>query len=108
MGAAWIVAGLMVLNRGLFTPWLVSREMNFGFLWYLGSIYGRPALAAAPVLAMAYFLRASVLPGTTWLQFLAIGAIVAGSYFSFVLILCLPPEHPSVFPGWAAHRVGDC
>jgi O-antigen/teichoic acid export membrane protein len=106
MGAAWIVAGLMVLNRGLLTPWLVSREMNFGFLWYLGSIYGRPVLAAAPVLAMAYLLRASVLPGTTWLQFVAIGAIVAGSYYALALLLCLPQEHRSVLRGWVGRRIG--
>jgi O-antigen/teichoic acid export membrane protein len=105
MGAAWIVSSLMVANRGLFAPWLVSREMSFSFLWFLGSIYLRPALAAAPVLAMAYWLRASVLPGTTWLQFAIIGAIVAGSYYALAYLLCLPRAHQAMLSGWIRRKL---
>ena len=105
MGAAWIVSSLMVASRGLFAPWLVSREMDFSFLWFLGSIYGRPALAAAPVLAMAYWLRASLLPGTTWLQLGVIGAIVAGSYYALAYLVCLPRAHQAMLSGWIGRRL---
>jgi O-antigen/teichoic acid export membrane protein len=106
MGAAWVVSSLMVADRGLYAPWLVSRELNFGFLWFLGAIYGRPALAAVPVFALAYGLRASALPGTTWLQFLAIGVIIAGSYYALAFLLCIPQAHRSMLRGWVGRRLG--
>ena len=68
LGVAWICSILMVLNRGLFAPWLVSRTLSFGFGHYMGTIYVRPLAAAAPVIALAYLAHATVLPGTNWLQ----------------------------------------
>src|SRR5204863_8180939 len=44
LGAAWVAATLMLLNRGLYTPWLVCRALEFPFTDFLRLIYLRPLL----------------------------------------------------------------
>ena len=100
MGAAWVVAGAMVLDRGLFAPWLVSREMGFSFLHFMHSIYTVPTLVGIPVAALALWLRVTILPGNNLLQLAAIGAIVAASYLALAFFFCLPREHRALIGGW--------
>jgi len=106
ISAAWIVAVLMVLDRGLYVPWLLSREMKIGFFWYLGAIYLKPTLAAAPVVAFSYWLRAAVLPGNSWFQLAEIGIIVAAVYFALAFLFSVPGEHRTMVRGWVARRLG--
>jgi O-antigen/teichoic acid export membrane protein len=105
MGAAWITAGCMVLNRGLFAPWLVSREMKFSFAGFLNSIYTRPVLSAIPAALLACTLRFTILPGRSWLQLFAAGAMVATVYFAVAFFLCLPAEHRSRVRGLVMDRL---
>jgi len=95
MSAAWIVAISMALNRGVFAPWLVSREMKFSFANFMHSIYTRPLIAALPAAALAYLLRVTILPGYGWAQLFAAGALIASAYFGLAFFLCLPPSHRS-------------
>ncbi len=104
-GAACVIAGCMILNRGIFAPWLVSREMGFSYFHFMQSIYTRPFLTAIPVAALAWFLRTTILPGYTWLQLLAVGAIVATAYFGMAYFACLPPHHRSRLSGLVAQRL---
>src|SRR5205823_2474402 len=71
LGAAWVSAVLMILNRGLYTPWLVCRALDFGFFHYLQEIYMRPVLIGMPVLAVAYGVKRYGLAGGTWLELIA-------------------------------------
>jgi len=63
VSAAWVTAICMVLNRGIFAAWLVSRELRFSFLYVIHPIYTWPVITALPVAALAYLLRISFLPG---------------------------------------------
>jgi len=92
VSAAWVTAICMVLNRGIFAAWLVSREMQFSFLHVIHSIYTRPVIAALPVAALAYLLKISFLPGLTWFQLFTAGTIIAVTYFGLAFFLCLPPS----------------
>lgn len=106
LGAAWTCAILMLLNRGLFAPWLVSRTLSIGFAHYMQTIYVRPLAAAVPVIAIAYFMRATVLPGTGWLQIFAAAALIASIYYVLAFLICLDSEHRSMLGRFLAVRLG--
>jgi len=105
MGAAWVVAVCMVLDRGFFAPWLVSREMGFSFLHFMNSIYTVPTLVGIPVAALAWWLRITILPGNNLFQLAAMGAIVAASYLGLAFFFCLPREHRALLGGWLGRRI---
>lgn len=105
IGAAWVSAGAMIVNRGLFLPWLVSRVMKFGYGWFMQSIYLRPLLAALPVYAIAMLLRGSILPGKTWFQFLTVGAVIGVSYYAMAFLFCLQNDHKILLRSWVTRKV---
>ena len=105
VGAAWVTAAAMILNRGLFLPWLVSRVMNFKYLWFMNSIYTRPFLAALPVYALAAWLSATVLPGKTWTELLLVAVIVGCLYYTLAIEICLPPEHRALLKNWIGRKI---
>jgi len=104
IGAAWICAILMILNRGLLAPWLVARTLSIPFSHYMGTIYIRPIAAAAPVIAIAYLARATVLPGSNLLQMVAAGALIAVLYYSLAYLICLDQAHRSLLETWLRRR----
>jgi len=105
IGGAWIVAVCMILNRGIFAPWLVSREMKFSFAWFMHSIYTRPVIAAIPAAIVAVALRYTILPGRTWLQLFEVGVVIGSLYFAVAFFTCLPPEHRSRLLGLLAEKL---
>ncbi len=105
LGAAWITAIAMILNRGLFLPWLVSRVMHFRFVWFMSAIYGKPFAAAVPVFALAVWLGATVLPGRNWLQFFLVAAVVAVAYYAIAFRACLPGDHRTLVRRWVVNRL---
>lgn len=105
VGAAWVTSVCMVLNRGIFAPWLVSREFKFSLLYFVHSIYTWPVVAAIPSAAFAYLLRITILPGNNWFQLFAAGALVASVYFGLAFFVCLPPEHRSRLAGLIAQKL---
>jgi hypothetical protein len=100
LGAAYVVAACMILNRGLFVPWLVSRELDLSFGAFMFSIYARPTLVGVPVAALAIWLRMTILPGVSWLQLFLASGLVAVAYFVLAFFLCLDDHHRSIFRGW--------
>ena len=104
IGAAWICAVVMILNRGLFAPWLVSKTLSLGFGHYMGTIYISPLAAAVPVLAIAYMARATVLPGANWLQILEAGALWSGLYYALAYLICLDRGHRALLRTWLRQR----
>jgi O-antigen/teichoic acid export membrane protein len=105
VGAAWVMGTLMILNRGLFLPWLVSRVMHFGYGWFMNSVYTPAFLTAVPVYALALWLRSTILPGTRWLELIAIGVLISIFYYSLALVFCLPAEHRGILKGWILRKL---
>jgi O-antigen/teichoic acid export membrane protein len=100
IGAAWTCSVLMILNRGFFAPWLVSKTLSLQFGQYMGSIYVRPLLAATPVVAIAYLLRATLLSGANIIQFFAAGAIIGSLYYGLAMPFCMDREHREMVWAW--------
>jgi O-antigen/teichoic acid export membrane protein len=96
VGAAWVSATLMIAVRGIYTPLLVSRALDYSFLAYMRRIYVRPLLAGVPALALAWALRATWLPGETWFQLAAAGCLTSLAYCAVALYFCVTPAHRSL------------
>jgi len=96
-GAAWVSAVLMIAARGIYTPWLVSRALETSFLSYMQGIYVRPLLAGAPVIALGWALKHSFLPGRTWPELIAAGAVCAAAYLAIAAFACIAPQHRGLF-----------
>ena len=99
LGAAWAQAILMILVRGLCTPWLVSRALACSFPAYMSGIYIRPLLAAVPALALAVALKLTILPGNNLQELIMAGILTAGAYLSVATFACIAPHHRALFAG---------
>lgn len=104
MGVAWMVSGLMILNRGLFLSWLMSRVTKMPLPRYLDGIYRRPLLAALPVLALSYGLKGSLLPGRRMVEIFALGIVLGIFYYGVAFSYCLEPEHRALVLSAARQR----
>lgn len=113
LGAAWAISALMVVDRGVFTPWLLCRNLKFSFASYMRAIYVRPMLTAIPAAAVAFWLHGWVIPGDSLIQVFAAGAAVAAVHFALAYFTCLEPGHRGMLlsrlarRGPAAARVGE-
>jgi O-antigen/teichoic acid export membrane protein len=96
-GATWLAAILMIAVRGIYTPWLVSRALEYSFRSYMSGIYIRPLLAGVPAIAVAFALKATVLPGRTWPELIAAGCVTAGTYMAIAMFVCIAPQHRALF-----------
>jgi O-antigen/teichoic acid export membrane protein len=97
LGAAWVSACLMLVNRGFYTPWLVCRALDFGFFEFLRSIYLRPVLIGLPVLALAYLAKVHGLGGSTWLEVIAGSGGIALLYGILAFFFCIERSHRGLF-----------
>ena len=104
LGAAYVVSICMILNRGLFVPWLLSRELGLSFAAFMFSIYARPALIAVPVVAMALWLRMTVEARDSWLTLFSVSGLIAAAYFIPAFFLCLAEHHRTMLRGWVVTR----
>jgi O-antigen/teichoic acid export membrane protein len=96
IGAAVVASGLMLLVRGIYTPLVVSRCLNFSFFEYMRRIYIRPILTGLPIASMAWALKMRVLPGRTWFDLFAAALWIGLSYCALALFTCIEPEHRSL------------
>jgi O-antigen/teichoic acid export membrane protein len=93
VGAAWATAGMMIAVRGIYTPWLVARALDYSWFQYMAGIYARPLLAAVPAVALAWGLKSSVLPGKTWPELVAAGCISGFVYAAVAFFACVAAHH---------------
>ncbi len=105
LGAAWVSAVLMVLDRGVFVPWALCRELRTAYLPFMASIYARPAAATVPVLGLCLWLKARALPGDSWLEMLIAAAIIAAAYYALAFLYCLEKVHQVAGIDWARRRL---
>ncbi|HJR58260.1 MAG TPA: oligosaccharide flippase family protein [Vicinamibacterales bacterium] len=93
VAAAWIVSLTFVTSRGLVLAILICRQNGFPFRSYVTGIYGRPLLAAVPVLGLALWLRTWVWEGSNWPELIAAGGVVSAAYFALAVWLVLETRH---------------
>ncbi len=104
MGAAWVTSVLMVLDRGLFTPWLLCRHLDFRFGLYMRSIFLGPMLTVLPAAAVAWGLKTAVLPGNNLVQVLTAAVSIAAVYYPVAFFTCVDPRHRPLLLRWIARR----
>ena len=93
VGVAYCVSGLMVLSRGIATPWLLCRYLEFPFLKYWFSIYTRPTLAAIPVVLVAWLVSGGAITGRSWGELIQAAALVGTLYMATAFFVVPEPEH---------------
>jgi len=98
VGAAWISASLMVLNRGVAASWLVSKTVGIPFAKYVRNVYGAPLLAMLPVLALAFWMRSVLSLGVGAL--LGVALAVGVSYYTLALWFVVEPSHRILLAAW--------
>ena len=106
MGAAWVVSILMVLDRGIFVPFVVTRIIGMRFLNYMHHVYTWPLVAAIPTLVFGWWLRASILPGRTWPGIFAAGALIGLVYYALALMMTVEREHRELLVEFIVQRFG--
>jgi O-antigen/teichoic acid export membrane protein len=92
-GAAWIWAVLMIANRALLTPLLLTRELRISWWRYMLSVYVRPLAVAAPVAAAAVALKATLLAGRDLFELGAAAAFIGVVYYGLTYRFSIDPEH---------------
>ena len=102
-GAACVSSALMLSIRGIYTPYLVCKNLDASFVEYMTAIFFRPLLAAIPV-AMIGVLMKRVVPGRTFLELAEAGSAIAAIYFSLALFSCLDPVHRERLFGWIGRK----
>lgn len=105
VGAAWIPAVLMVLNRGLFTSWLFCQAVERGFGAYLRGVYLGPTLAAIPALLGGWWVKVHWLPGRNWIEVLAGMGLLTVAYYLVAFPVCVDKAHRSIPWRWVTERL---
>jgi O-antigen/teichoic acid export membrane protein len=105
VGAAWVGAILMILDRGLWASFVLCRVVDYSWLAYLKAIYWRPFLCAVPVAALMIWLKATILAPARWQEFIAAGLITGISYSVLAWFYSVFPEHRAMAVNWIRHRL---
>jgi O-antigen/teichoic acid export membrane protein len=103
LGAACVSSALMLLVRGIYTPYLVCKSLDASLTEYIHAIYLRPVLTAIPVAAAAVLLK-MYLPGASLFELIEAGSFIAGSYFALALFTCLDTKHRDRLFGWIGRK----
>lgn len=106
LGAAWVGAILMILNRALWTSFVLCRITQYSWLAYLKAIYFRPLLCTLPAAALAVFLKATIFHAPRWQALIAAGLVTGTVYAALAWLYCVFPEHRRFAVGWLGRRVG--
>ena len=92
LGAAWVVTIAILLTRGVYLAVLICRVNGFPIRAYVAAIYGRPLATALPVAALGFALT-TALPGRSWLELIAAGAVITAAYYSLAFFAVLERGH---------------
>jgi len=99
VGAAWVSSILMLSIRGLYTPYLVCKNLDASFVDYMLAIYLRPLLTALPVAAVGMLLK-SYLPGGNLIELLAVSGSIGVMYFGLAFFTCFETNHRQRLFDW--------
>ncbi len=92
-GAAWVIATLMTLNRGIGLCCLTSRVLGINPLLYAKRIYTAPAILGGLAWIFMTFLRMNFLPGSNWPELILAGTLMMSLYGPLAFRFCLAPHH---------------
>lgn len=90
---ACLISILMILCRGLYVPYLVSRCLGMGYLRYFWEIYSRPLALMAPVAAVAWLMNRVIGQPAVWSVVLGGGAAMAACYYAAAYFFALERPH---------------
>jgi O-antigen/teichoic acid export membrane protein len=85
VGAAWVMAIVVTLNRCVYLAWLLCRVNRFPLRDYLVQIYVRPLLTAVPIVLLAFVMHGTLLPGNSWFELIPAAALIAFTYLGLAL-----------------------
>jgi O-antigen/teichoic acid export membrane protein len=91
-GAAWVIAILMSLNRGVCLCILVSRELGINPLQYAARIYTVPAILGAFAWGFMMLLKKHI-PGQNVPELALAGTLMMLLYTPLAFRFCLVPHH---------------
>jgi O-antigen/teichoic acid export membrane protein len=106
MGAAVVTSALMLISRGVVTPWLLCRHLHASFLRYMFEILAKPSGVALPIIGALFALRQAGVTGRSIPELAALGAGIAGLYFGSCYLTCFAPEHKRLLRNWIERRIG--
>jgi O-antigen/teichoic acid export membrane protein len=102
LGVAWCATSLMLLHRGLGTPFLVCYYLRHSYLAYMRDIYLRPVLVGLPVTAGAFWLRQFLPADAGWWPLMVAISVISLCYYVGCLMICLQPQHRTMLLAAAA------
>ncbi len=105
-GAAIWTSLLLVLNRGLYTPWLFCRNLDASYLTYMREIYLRPTALAIPLWMLGSAIRTHWVAGRNWPELFFVLGLLAAVYYTAGFLLCAEPEHRGAAVSWISRRLG--
>ena len=91
--AALSASLLMIVNRGLVTPYLLCQQLNYSLLRYLGEVSVRPLATGALAGAVMWSFRAMGLPLTTLVDIGVAGVLTTAVYVVIAGRFCVLAEH---------------
>lgn len=106
LGAAWVIAVLMLLNRALNVLLLVSRELRMNPFGYAARIYAAPLAVALAASLTGFWLKQAVIPGRTWPELAAAAGVVLGIYAGLAFRFCVAPHHRALLVTKARQILG--
>ncbi|MEP6715535.1 MAG: oligosaccharide flippase family protein [Terriglobia bacterium] len=92
-GAAWVIATLMTINRGIVLCCLVSNVLGINPLRYAARIYATPAALGAMAWVFMTVLRTRFIPGRTVPELLLAGTLMMLLYGPLAFRFCVAPHH---------------
>jgi hypothetical protein len=105
LGAAVVTSALMLISRGIVTPWLLCRHLHFPFGEYMIRILAKPILVSAPLWAALFGLRRLGVTGRSVPELAFLGAAITGVYFTACYFTCVAPEHKRLLHEWLSRRL---
>ena len=105
LGAAGVVASLMIVSRGMLVPYFVSRQLSVSFWKYLWGIYGASLLIAAPLAVGIGLLNRAAGAPATWTAVLAGGMAMATGFYAAFMLFGLEAEHRRAARRWVETRL---
>jgi len=105
LGTAYVAGAFAILDRAIFTPFLLCRLMEFSLVRYLHDIYLSPLLTAVPVFAFALWMKAHWVSGNNWFQLIFSIAMIAVPYYLASYYFVAEHDHRKLLRGWIAARL---
>ncbi|MEN6536801.1 MAG: oligosaccharide flippase family protein [Bryobacteraceae bacterium] len=106
LAAAVVSAVLMIVTRGVISPWLLCQQLTFPFAQYMRSILVSPVVSALPVSVVLVLLKQGGLAGKSWSELILVGAITCLVYGATAYYACVERDHRQVVLDWTAQRAG--